>query len=173
MKGNHSKTLEFCSVASAVVALLLTSEKMKASPSSSERIAAKISAAADVVIYSLEPGDAAKKDDEGACVGLCYYGWTVLGQTRISSRSLPVKQIKSWLKKPVSGEQALCFEPRQGVRIVTATGVVDFVVCFECDAVQTYVDAEAVAVAFSPSNVQLDWDRILSKAGIRLAQPAE
>jgi hypothetical protein len=173
MKTHYSKTRQFCCLASMVAGLFLASENLGASPVNAERISAEISAANEVVIYSLEPGNAAKREDKGACVGLCYYGWAVLGQTRISLRSLPVRQIKSWLDKPESDEQSLCFEPRHGVRIVTATSVIDFVVCFECDAVEIYVDAKASGHALSPSNVQVDWDRLLSKAGVRLAQPLE
>ena len=130
-----------------------------------------LSSANSVVLYSLEPGDSGRRDDNGECIGLCYYGWPVLGQVGILSKYSIVKQVTLWLKNPEPPEQALCFNPRHGVRITTNASIIDLVVCFECDAVEIYFNSIALEVTAYPQNIQAEWDRLLKKSGVKLAEP--
>jgi hypothetical protein len=172
MEKNQSRIdLNFfkCLVACFLLSASLTT--LSAPLSSGTEIASALASAKKVFLYSLEPGEAGKRDPSGDCVGLCYYGWTVLGQVEISPRSGLTGQIAAWLKNPEPDETVLCFDPRHGIRVITSKKTVDFVICFECKGVEVYVDSQPVEVSLPPSNVQRDWDRLLKKAGIKLAEP--
>lgn len=161
----YESPLFTCSLMSASTAIL-------AAPLSSRvDIASALASATKVVMYSLEPGEAGARDPDGACVGLCYYGWPVLGQVEISRRARLIGQVTSWLKNPDPNEKALCFDPRHGLRVITTEAAFDFVVCFECEGVEIYVDSKPVEVSPHPNNIQRDWDRLLKKAGVLLAEP--
>jgi hypothetical protein len=144
------------------------------SPLSREQLIAQIRSAKEIIVYSLEPAQPEMRDSNGECMGLCYYGWPVLGQVTMSARSnQQVKQVVNWLKKAESEGHSLCFEPRHGIRVVTSNNTLDFVICFECDTAEVYVDAIGTDISLEPANAQKDWDRLLKKAGVKLAQPAE
>jgi hypothetical protein len=169
-QSQYRRDIKICK--SAVIACgLLSASAVGLTASLPERadIGSTLASAERVVLYSLEPGKAAVRDPSGACVGLCYYGWPVLGQMEVSLRSGLTKQVASWLKNPEPDEKALCFDPRHGVRVIAKEKTIDFVICFECDGVAVYVNSKEVKLSPHPSNVQRDWDRLLRKAGVKLA----
>jgi hypothetical protein len=140
-------------------------------PFTAADIVAALASSKRIVLYSLQPGEAGARSDDGACLGLCYFGWPVLGHTELSLSSGFARRIAAWLKQPESKESTLCFNPRHGVHVVTKNHVLDFVVCFECAGVEIYVDAKSVQVNPIPINSEKDWDRLLRRAGVRLAAP--
>jgi hypothetical protein len=152
--------------------LLLVSAGISSAPLANRtELINAVASAKKIILFSLEPGDSGQRDpDTGACLGHCYFGWPVLGQVKISPRSKLLGQMSAWVKTPEPNEQALCFDPRHGLRIITEESTIDFVVCFECEGIEVYVDSKLIALSPKPSNVQRDWDRILKKAGVKLSQ---
>lgn len=173
MKQNQNRySFKLCKSFVIACCLMSASAAIFSAPLPNEDdISNMLGSAKKVILYSLEPGEAGTRDVNGECVGLCYYGFSVLGQVEVSIRSRLIGQLTSWWRNPEPEEAALCFDPRHGVRIITAEKTIDFVVCFECEGVQVYVNSLAVDVTPHPTDIQRDWDRLLKNAGVQLAEP--
>jgi len=139
-------------------------------------IAGALAVADSVTLLSLESGPEGVQDSDGACVGVCYHGWPVLGQITLPN---PVAQslradIAEWVAAPEPDSIAMCFFPRHGVRVEANGHTYDFVVCFECGQTQVFKDSSTHPVAYlfygaDPKR----WDSILSSAKIPLGSSTD
>ncbi len=86
-----------------------------------------------------------------------FQGWSVLRRQSIDDAATREKLIAAF-KKGVAendGTQALCFNPRHGLRVVSEGKVHDFVICFECFQVRYYGGRglEMFLISDSPKSV--------------------
>ena len=161
-------------VACMLFSLLLLGPQASATDKSSE-IASAIADATSVTLYSIEPVGA-PRDGAGQCASACFRGWTLLGKTQLTDKGKALVQgeLKKWLAAPEPEAVAMCFNPRHGVRVTTPQHTYDFVVCFECDHAEVYIDSATVQVAdIYRSADPRAWDALLKTAGVRLATSAD
>ena len=161
-----------------LVAILITALLVAAAPARSadrkHEIANAIANASSITMFSLEPGEKGRRDSRGACIGHCYFGWPVLGQTLLNAKQSKAtrKDLAAWLAVPEPEAIMMCFDPRHGVRIVAGQHTYDFVVCFECAQAQVFRDSAAEPIAYLYRGTsQKGWDALLNSAGVALASP--
>ena len=120
-------------------------------------------------LLSLEP-DHAESPPPGH-----FHRWKTLGQTVISDVATQ-KKLTDALRagaRENSGMAAACFNPRHGIRVVSAGRTFDLVICFECLSVMTYDGdqrTEGFLVSRSPQPL---FDEVLRAAGVPLATKHE
>jgi hypothetical protein len=121
-------------------------------------------------LLSLEPeASFSQKVAEGTEVDR-FHGWAVLGKTALNSETR--LKLVAALRKGVSesdGTVASCFMPRHGIRVTHDGKLFDFVICFQCMSVQTFIDdraGEGFLVTHSP---QPTFDEVLRGASVPLA----
>ncbi len=96
---------------------------------------------AKATLYSLEPDDQPKKDEEQLC------GYKVLGKVEIDgvkeqmATSELQKAVRNW-----DGLMASCFDPREGLEIRTGGHTYDFLICYSCHYLYVYKDSTLLAV---------------------------
>ena len=91
--------------------------------------------AEQIELLSLDPVPSIEKLKDG------FHGWKVLGKTAVKDAEVRKKLVAAF-KKGVAdndGMAAFCFNPRHGIRAIHDGKTVDFVICFECFQVQSYV----------------------------------
>lgn len=102
-----------------------------------------------------------------------FWGWRVLGSVVVSAADRDA--LLSALEQGIAengGWVAACFIPRHGIRAAQGGSSADLVVCFECAQVYLYPDGKwsgSVLVTGTPQPV---FDRVLSAAGVQLAEKA-
>lgn len=134
-------------------------------------IAEALAVADGVTLLSLESGPGGARDSDGACVGVCYHGWPVLGEVGLSNPAAQSLRadLSDWVAAPEPDAIAMCFFPRHGVRVKANGHTYDFVVCFECGQTQVFKDSSAHPVAYLFYGAdQKRWDSILSSSRIPL-----
>ena len=76
-----------------------------------------------------------------------FHGWRVL-KTSVVSDPNTRKQLVAAFETGVEGanvlDEAMCFNPRHGIRAVRDGRTADFVICFECRQVAAYVDGKSL-----------------------------
>lgn len=115
-------------------------------------------------LLSLQPH--ADKSDEG------FHGWQVLGKTTIEDKPTIAKLCGSFTSgiPEHRGPVVSCFSPRHGLRVTSGGKVVDFVICFECFAVETYLDGQILDRFISiDRDPQAVFDEVLGQSNIQLA----
>ncbi len=135
-------------------------------------ISQAIANSSSISLLSLEPGEKGTRNDDGECIGFCYFGVPVLGQSQLSQSASNFirKNLTSWVAAPMPEAIELCFSPRHGVRVISNGDTYDFVVCFECSQTRVYKDSAEEPIAYLYyKGSQQDWDKILSAANIPLA----
>ena len=103
---------------------------------SAERALAPILSAADeIIIYSLDPSDV-DKIRPGVTDRDFFHGFPILGRAIVRRAA----EVDRWRRTFIEGfapcERVLCFAPRHGVRIHARQVTVDLVLCFECQKMQ-------------------------------------
>ncbi len=120
-------------------------------------------------LLSLSPEHVQEKPKDG------FHGWRVLGKTAVTEADAR-KNLVAAFKKGVAdnkGIAAACFNPRHGIRATHDGKSVDFVICFECYQVQTYVGdkrEKGFLIADSPAST---FDAVLKEAKVPLAEKAK
>jgi len=139
-------------------------------------LAEALAGANSVTLLSLESGPGGARNSDGACVGVCYHGWPVLGELAISDPAAQTLRtdLSEWVAAPEPDAIAMCFFPRHGVRVRANGHTYDFVVRFECGQTQVFKDSSAHPVAhlFYGAD-QKRWDSILSSAKIPLGSSTD
>jgi hypothetical protein len=118
-------------------------------------------------LYSLDPGSEEEKPVNN------FHGWEILGATTVKGPAK--KKLVTAFKVGVEesgGAAAGCFNPRHGIRVKHGGKTYDFVICFECLSVSTFVDEEKGGFLIMPSP-QPTFDKILKDARVPLPKPAE
>jgi hypothetical protein len=129
-------------------------------------------------LMSLDPEHAKIKEARtGQVSSDTVHAWVVLGRTVIDDSETREKLIAALEAgaKENRGMYAACFNPRHAIRVKRQGEVIDFVICFECLAVNVYEggsEKHTMHFAISPTP-QPVFDDVLTKAGIPLADKAE
>jgi hypothetical protein len=103
-----------------------------------------------------------------------FWGWRVLGLTAVEPPAAR-QEVFAALERGIAentGWVAACFDPRHGIRARRGDQLVELVVCFRCSQVYLYADGKwdgSVLITHSPEAV---FDRVLSAAGVPLAEKA-
>jgi hypothetical protein len=122
--------------------------------------------------YSLDPHDASRFEGKLPEISNKSFHWMpVLGNVEI----IPLQEKTNLLGalaqgvRENSGEAAMCFDPRHGLRVVTKSATNDFVICFECLQVQAYgfTPSSSFYVSGSPA---VTFNKILDKYKIKKAE---
>lgn len=99
-----------------------------------------------------------------------FHGYRIQGTAVIADPETRKKLISAF-RQGVAENQgmiAACFNPRHGIRVTRNGKQVDFVICFECAQVQSYVAVEAqFLISSSPKSL---FDSVLLRAGISTAE---
>ncbi|HSI86685.1 MAG: hypothetical protein ACAI35_27595 [Candidatus Methylacidiphilales bacterium] len=116
-----------------------------------------------VTLYSLRPGEQSEESDS------TFHHFRILGKADL----IPV-QAKSACRKILSdipilyGVQAICFNPRHGLRIKTPDKTLDYLICYQCGKIYIYINNTLSEHYISNSSEELD--RLLTAAGIPLRE---
>lgn len=124
----------------------LLDERVKATAD----VSSVLERAGSVELLSLDSGEGRDRHWRTMCQGWCFYGWPVLGTTRLTAPGEIATirdELGRWLAAPEPEAIALCFSPRHGVRVRDGEHVYDFVICYECGELDLHVD-------FSEDSVQ-------------------
>jgi hypothetical protein len=112
-------------------------------------------------LLSLDPDKDSERDG--------FHGYKVLGMTRIKAGA-PRAELVRALKKGAAEEEgfeAICFQPRHGLRVIRQGKTADFLICFECLNVAVFMGdkGDSFRTTKSPKPV---FDKALKDAGIPL-----
>jgi hypothetical protein len=101
-----------------------------------------------------------------------FYNHEILGRVAIVDRATR-ERLNSALAEGArrsDGTVMACFNPRHGIRLTDARGVVtDVVICFECRQVQVMRDGKQIAAFTTDASPQAAFDEVLRGAGVPLA----
>jgi hypothetical protein len=89
----------------------------------------------EVLQLNPRPVEASKQPAQAA-----FHGYAILRQVRVE-KAEQRKELAAFLGKALTWNhflQALCFNPRHGLRAVQGQHAVDLVICFECNRVKVY-----------------------------------
>jgi hypothetical protein len=134
----------------------------------------KLLQAEEVEVYSLDPEKANAADEVGKPKKDKFHEYLVLGKTKVinqESRRKVVELLKQGISQSVPAMQALCFQPRHGIRFKSQAMPVDVLICFECYEVKIIFLEDgpmggAVRTEIWPEKY---YDLLLAGAGIPLA----
>lgn len=119
-----------------------------------------------MTLYSIDP-DPQNPHSPGD--GL-FHGYGVLGHTDVSN-SAARQRVAREIQQAVAasdGVAYMCFNPRHGVRVTRGSTTFDFLICFECEAIYTFVgDVRIDATALHGSGTSMN--DILRAAKISIA----
>jgi hypothetical protein len=103
-------------------------------------------------LYSLDPSGGTNYDVNTERV---FHGFTILGKAEIKTEDDPTALLRTFAQgiRENDGQVAFCFNPRHGLRLIAGSSTNDFVICFECGAVNTYGfnDGKGFYITASPS----------------------
>jgi hypothetical protein len=97
-----------------------------------------------------------------------FHGFSVLGNARVAddvTRSHLIADLIAGLLEPVSA--AACFLPRHGVRAASERGVIDLVICFECNQVRVFPKGWTTTISRRPHAALA---RVLQEAQVPLSE---
>lgn len=123
--------------------------------------------ASQVEIYSLEPWSRPDRTGREA-----FYGYEVLGRATLPPETsrIAVAEFEAVAKAP-DGIAVLCFDPRHALRVERNGDTYDFLLCYDCGAMEVYRNGEhRVKVDAAGSSVTLN--RLMEAAGLSLSQTA-
>jgi len=119
-----------------------------------------------MTLYSVHP-----EEPESALVGAqLFHGYRVLGQVSVSTAS-DQQRVADAIKQAVLHipDPAACFNPRHALRVSDGSNNFDFVICYECGAMEFFTGGKSVGgtgIGGSPDT----FNSILRAAGIPLAE---
>jgi hypothetical protein len=123
-----------------------------------------LSAPSETIIYSLEPTGEIDASEPRL------QHWKILGQTALDQKQTTTainafkSAISGW-----DGITAMCFNPRQAIRVVANSHTYDFLLCYECHQLYVYEDDKLLrAIGAAGSSEVLDG--LLTAQGIALAK---
>ncbi len=121
--------------------------------------------AEEIEVLSLMPDDLSERPPDG------YHGFKVLGKTTVNDAGDRKRLVTSFENGVhIDGVPFQCFNPRHDIRATHDGQTVDFVICFECSYVQTFlngVQGRTFAITNSPA---ASFDEVLKKANVPLAE---
>jgi hypothetical protein len=118
-------------------------------------------------LYSLDPAtDPREKRDKTET----YYGWKVLGKTRIKEQAVRKKLVDALrlAAEDNATSMAACFIPRHGLRLTSGKETVDLVICFQCLRIQVFVNGNMAKGFLTTGDPQKEFDAVLRAAGVEL-----
>jgi hypothetical protein len=117
-------------------------------------------------LLSLDPENGATREPGH------FWGWRVLGSVVVGpgDRDALVSALERGIAEN-GGWVAACFIPRHGIRASRGAASVDLVVCFECAQVYIIPDGKWSGSVLVTDSPQPAFDRVLSAAGVPLAEP--
>lgn len=104
-----------------------------------------------------------------------FHGWRVLGRASIvdvEARNGLNDALRSGAQES-DGSAAMCFHPRHGIHLTRADQVTDLVICFECNQVKVFVDAQSSEGFFTTSSPHEVFDNALKEVGLPVAELPE
>ena len=123
-----------------------------------------------MTLYSIDP-DSQKPRSPGDWL---FHGYSVLGETVVADAAAR-QHVAQEIQQAVAasdGPPYMCFNPRHGVRVTRDSTTFDFLICFECDAIYTFVgDVRIDAIALHGSGTSMN--NILRAAKIPIAPSHE
>ncbi|RBP47908.1 hypothetical protein DES53_101708 [Roseimicrobium gellanilyticum] len=140
-------------------------------------VAAELSKAKQVVIYSLDP---VKLNHRREIAGSpsnrpLFHEWEILGQVDLtfSKERETVRAAFLDSLRLARDETYMCFSPRHGLKILTVDGrEASFVLCFECNAVLAYGLPAGKVGAHLADLGESRLNRLLDKYGLKRDAPA-
>jgi hypothetical protein len=67
------------------------------------------------------------------------------------------------------GLEAMCFNPRHGIRVTRGSTVTDFLICFECQQIEVWRDDKQIARMHTTGSPQAEFDKVLVDTHVPLA----
>jgi len=123
----------------------------------------------DFELYSLDPinGDIESNSDG-------FQGVTVLGiiQPAQQDREKLIDALVVGVDEN-DGSLVTCFEPRHGIRVTYDNKQFDFVICFECHRINSYIDDKDSQTIFTSSTPAEVFNAVLLRASIPLPEPPD
>lgn len=126
--------------------------------------------AEQMTLFSLDPGPF-PPSQSGT---VRFHANIILGQTTISNPGQR-RQISHELQRVVSASDGgfpMCFEPRHGLRVTRGAATYDFLICYQCGRVDTFVGEESIESSGLKGTPRL-FNDILRAANIPLAPTPE
>jgi hypothetical protein len=123
-----------------------------------------------MTLYSLDGTFDLEKKPEGEV----FHGYPVLGKTQLESAE-DRRIILAAAKKGIAereGDTLKCFWPRHGVRAVQNGNTTDYLICFECKQLSSYLNGEFSSHENTSRTPQATIDAHLKKAGVPQQRPA-
>jgi hypothetical protein len=96
-----------------------------------------------------------------------FQGYRILGQVRLE-KAEQRKEVATFLGKALHWNilrQALCFNPRHGLRVVHDKRTLELVICFECNRIEVYEGGEIQETVTVLAEKHEVIERILRDAG--------
>lgn len=99
--------------------------------------------------------------------GSSFHGFPVLGQVPLSGAETPsfIKATITIVEKAAKDYLGSCFKPRHGIRLDTAQGPVDLLICFQCSKIKVYAPQKSWTLDMS-DDTQAFFDEAVRKRGL-------
>jgi hypothetical protein len=97
-----------------------------------------------ISLFRLDPEGLPEKDKEGKKE---FHGYEIVSSVVVEENDQR-KETAAFLGKILhwnEGRKALCFNPRHGLRVVSGSRTLDFLICFECHRVRIYEGQKCLA----------------------------
>lgn len=119
-------------------------------------------------LYSLHPY-LHETDGEEWATHARYHNYVILGQTEVDAPTADevLTQVYDGIDAS-DGRVAACFDPRHGIRVETAEGTIDLVICYSCLSMIVYRDGERAQSLRTTESPRDDLAPIWSAAGLEL-----
>lgn len=126
------------------------------------RAAALLRKAETIKVLSLDPFKSAA-DPKG------FHDWSVVGTVPVAAkeREALVNAIVAGVA-PSNWPIASCFNPRHGVHAIAKEGILDLVICFECNQVEVFYSGGGRDFYMPGYTLEAPLSRIITKAGIAI-----
>ena len=145
----------------ALIALLLAPTSGCAGPGSNAA-----TQAGAPVLFSINPNVAQRAEAPST-----FHGYPILGKVIVrgdDKTALLSALAKGQADKPASG--ARCFIPRHGLRLTKAGAVQDYVICFQCNYIDTVRAGQEDTRDTIDDAPRVVFNRILRDAGVTIAR---
>jgi hypothetical protein len=104
-----------------------------------------------------------------------FHGYRVLGTTKVANdtQQTLIKAIDCAIAKTGFWYEAICFEPRHGIRAAADGKIIDMVICFQCHRIDVYIDGKIEEHVSTTSSPKKFLSHLLTVAKVPLDGPAE
>jgi hypothetical protein len=127
-------------------------------------ITAALKAATSFELISLNPDRSAVKTTNS------FYGWPILGSSRISLLETKDKIIRGLEKAAAEadgGSEVFCFNPRHGIRAKAKNKDLELVICFECLKLDAYLSGKKYEVTITDESEGF-FNRLLRAEAVKM-----